>query len=46
MKDLLEELEDLEQRYFILNMKDHWNSNDYRYAEKLREQIKEIKEKQ
>ena len=45
MKDLLEELEDLEQKYFILKMQDYWDSNDYKYADKLRQRIKEIKEK-
>ena len=45
MKELYEQLEDLEQKYFILNMQDHWDSTDYRYADKLKQQIREVKEK-
>ena len=38
-----EKLEELEERLFLLKMQDHWNSEDYRYAEELREKIKRIK---
>lgn len=40
MKEKLKELED---KYFMLQMQDVWDSEDYRYAEHLREQIKKIK---
>ncbi len=41
-KELFEELfeenlQELEQEYFYLEMKDHWNSEDYKYAAKLKE---------
>lgn len=39
-----ESLEELEQRYFMLQMQDIWDSNDYRYADELREEIRKIKE--
>lgn len=39
----LQEIEKLEQRYFDLQMCDHWDSSDYRYAAELREKIKELK---
>lgn len=38
-----ETLEQLEQRYFILQMQDVWDSSDYRYANELRQKIKEAK---
>lgn len=41
-----ETLEKLEQRYFMLQMQDTWDSNDYRYADELREKIRKLKEKQ
>lgn len=40
----LQEIEKLERKYFELQMCDHWDSSDYRYAEELREKIKELKE--
>lgn len=40
-----ETLEQLEHRYFMLQMKDTWDSSDYRYANELEERIKKIKEK-
>lgn len=40
-----ETLEQLENRYFMLQMKDTWDSSDYRYANELEERIKKIKEK-
>lgn len=39
----METLEQLEYRYFLLEMQEHWDSNDYRYAEELREKIKKLK---
>lgn len=39
-----ETLEELEQKYFMLEMQDHWDSSDYRYASELREKIKKLKE--
>ena len=39
-----ETLEELEQRYFMLQMQDVWDSSDYRYADELKEKIKKIKE--
>lgn len=39
-----ETLEELEHKYFMLEMQDTWDSNDYKYADKLREKIKKLKE--
>lgn len=39
----LQEIENLEKRYFELQMCDHWDSDDYRYAEELRDEIKKLK---
>ena len=39
-----ETLEELEQRYFMLQMQDVWDSSDYRYADELRQKINELKE--
>lgn len=39
-----ETLEELEQRYFMLQMQDAWDSSDYRYADELRQKINELKE--
>lgn len=41
----METLEQLEERYFILQMQDSWDSSDYKYADELREKIKKLKEK-
>lgn len=43
MEEKIEELEKLEQKYFLLQMQDHWDSADYKYAEELREKIKRCK---
>ena len=43
-EETLKKLDELENDYFMLEMQDHWDSSDYRYAEKLRQQIKELKE--
>lgn len=37
-------LEELEHKYFMLQMQDHWDSSDYRYADELREKIRRLKE--
>lgn len=39
----MSELERLEHKYFLLEMQDNWTSEDYRYADELREKIKEAK---
>lgn len=38
-----ETLEQLEQRYFMLQMQDIWDSSDYRYADELRQKIRDLK---
>lgn len=39
-----ETLEELEHKYFMLEMQDSWDSSDYRYADELREKIRKLKE--
>lgn len=39
----METLEQLEDKYFLLKMQDHWESEDYKYADELKEKIKEAK---
>lgn len=39
----MEKLEELEHKYFMLQMQDHWESEDYRYADELKEQIRKLK---
>ena len=39
----METLEELEHKYFMLQMQDHWDSSDYKYAEELREKMKKVK---
>ena len=39
----METLEQLEHKYFLLEMQDHWDSEDYKYADELKEKIKEAK---
>lgn len=39
----METLEQLEHKYFLLEMKDKWNSEDYKYADELKEKIMEVK---
>jgi hypothetical protein len=41
-----ETLEQLENRYFMLQMQDTWASEDYRYADELLEKIRKLKEQQ
>lgn len=38
-----ETLQELEDRYFMLQMQDTWDSSDYRYADELREKIRKLK---
>ncbi len=38
-----ETLEELEHKYFILEMQDTWDSSDYRYADELKEKIRNLK---
>ena len=45
LEKLENDLEDLEQKYFILKMQDHWDSEDYRYADWLKDKMNGIKEK-
>lgn len=49
MDELINEYEDIQQRQFMLNMCDHWDSNDYKtsneYHARLRAIEKELKEK-
>ena len=40
-----ETLEELEEKYFMLEMQDTWSSRDYRYADELRQKIKKLREK-
>ena len=39
-----ETLEELENKYFMLQMQDTWDSSDYRYADELKEKIRKLKE--
>lgn len=39
-------LEELEEKYFMLEMQDTWSSRDYQYADKLRNKIKKLKEEE
>lgn len=41
-----ETLEELEEKYFMLEMQDTWSSRDYRYADELRNKIKKMKEEE
>lgn len=40
---MAETLEELENKYFMLQMCDHWDSSDFRYAQELRKKINELK---
>ena len=42
----METIEELEHDLFMLEMKDVWDSSDYRYADELEEKIKKLKEEQ
>ena len=39
----METLEELEYKYFMLQMQDTWTSEDYRYADELAEKIRQVK---
>lgn len=39
----MSELEQLEHKYFLLEMQDKWDSEDYRYANELKEKIRKLK---
>lgn len=39
-----ETLEQLESRYFMLQMADHWTDSDYKLADELNKKIKMLKE--
>lgn len=41
-----ETLEELEEKYFMLEMQDTWSSKDYKYADELRNKIKKMKEEE
>lgn len=41
-----ETIEELEEKYFMLEMQDTWSSRDYRYADELRQKIKKMKEEE
>lgn len=41
-----ETLEELEEKYFMLEMQDTWSSRDYQYADELRNKIKKMKEEE
>ena len=41
-----ETLEELEEKYFMLEMQDTWSSRDYKYADELRKKIKKMKEEE
>lgn len=40
----METLEELEHKYFMLEMQDNWDSSDYRHADELKEKIRKLKE--
>lgn len=41
-----ETIEELEHKYFMLEMQDTWSSRDYKYADELRNKIKKMKEEE
>ena len=45
MEEKEETLEELEHKYFMLQMADTWDASDYRFAEKLREKMRKLREK-
>lgn len=42
LQKLCEELEELENREFMLQMVDHWSPEDSRYYNELREKIRNV----
>lgn len=43
---MTETIEELEEKYFMLEMQDTWSSRDYKYADELRNKIKKMKEEE
>ena len=41
-----EEIKKMEEEYFMLQMKDGWCEEDYKFARELRDRIKKLKERQ
>lgn len=39
----METLEELEHKYFMLQMQDYWDSSDYKYEKELLEKINKLK---
>ena len=46
VKKLTDAKEELEEKYFMLEMQDTWSSRDYKYADELRNKIKKMKEEE
>ena len=44
MENKEKEIEKLEYKLFILQMKDRWDPSDFRYEDELNRKIKELKE--
>lgn len=44
MKEKQKELEELERKYFMLQMADTWGAEEHAFAEDLREKMKKIRE--
>lgn len=44
MKEKQKELEELEHKYFMLQMADTWGAEEHAFAEDLREKMKKIRE--
>lgn len=43
IKEIKDELTSLEQEEFLLQMKDHWSTDDYDLNKELRSKIKELR---
>ena len=43
LEELEEKLKDLEHREFMVQMIDHWSTEDYRYDRELHEEIMKVK---
>lgn len=43
LEKLKKQLEDLEDRLFMLQMEDHWTSEDFKRADLLEDQIKALR---
>jgi len=42
-EEMIKRLDELETNLFILNMVDHWTAADFRLADEIEKEIKEIK---